>query len=79
MAALLEKPGFLIVLVIILLLFGARRLPEFARGLGQSMRIFKSETQELRSGDDASAAAVTAQDAAPAPASAQPAAQQQAG
>jgi sec-independent protein translocase protein TatA len=36
-----------IVLVIILLLFGAKRLPEAARGLGRSLRVFKSETQGL--------------------------------
>ncbi|CAB4876301.1 unannotated protein [freshwater metagenome] len=38
------KPGELIVLlIIILLLFGGKRLPGAARGLGQSLRIFKSE------------------------------------
>lgn len=30
-------------LVIVVLLFGAKRLPEAARGIGQSLRIFKSE------------------------------------
>jgi sec-independent protein translocase protein TatA len=34
-------PELLIVLVIVLLLFGARRLPEVARGLGTGMREFK--------------------------------------
>jgi sec-independent protein translocase protein TatA len=34
-------PELLIVLVIVLLLFGARRLPEVARGLGSGMREFK--------------------------------------
>jgi sec-independent protein translocase protein TatA len=33
----------LIILAIILLLFGAKRLPDTARGLGRSLRIFKSE------------------------------------
>lgn len=37
-----------IIAVVILLLFGARRLPDMARGLGQSLRIFKAETQDLR-------------------------------
>lgn len=41
-----------IVLAIVLLLFGAKRLPEAARGLGRSLKIFKSETQGLVSGDD---------------------------
>ena len=34
-------PELLIILVIVLLLFGARRLPEVARGLGTGMREFK--------------------------------------
>ncbi|TFD04658.1 twin-arginine translocase TatA/TatE family subunit [Cryobacterium sp. TMT1-66-1] len=34
---------FLIILVVILLLFGAPKLPGLARSLGQSMKIFKSE------------------------------------
>jgi sec-independent protein translocase protein TatA len=34
---------FLIILVIIMLLFGAPKLPGLARSLGQSMKIFKSE------------------------------------
>jgi sec-independent protein translocase protein TatA len=32
----------LIILVIIVLLFGARRIPELARGLGEGIRTFKS-------------------------------------
>ena len=35
-----------------LVLFGAKRLPEAARGLGRSLKIFKAETQGLVSGDD---------------------------
>jgi sec-independent protein translocase protein TatA len=34
---------FLIILVVVLLLFGAPKLPGRARSLGQSMKIFKSE------------------------------------
>jgi sec-independent protein translocase protein TatA len=37
----------IIVLAIVLVLFGAKRLPEAARGLGKSLKIFKSETQGL--------------------------------
>ncbi|QAY74037.1 twin-arginine translocase TatA/TatE family subunit [Agromyces protaetiae] len=39
----------LIILVVILLLFGAPRLPQLARSLGQSMKILKNE---VRSDDD---------------------------
>jgi sec-independent protein translocase protein TatA len=39
----------LIVLVVILLLFGAPKLPGLAKSLGQSLKIFKSE---VRPGDD---------------------------
>jgi sec-independent protein translocase protein TatA len=34
---------FLIIALVILLLFGATRLPALAKGLGQSMKIFKNE------------------------------------
>lgn len=36
----------LIILAIVLLLFGAPRLPALARSLGQSMKIFKSEIKD---------------------------------
>jgi sec-independent protein translocase protein TatA len=38
---------WLIIVALILLLFGAKRLPDAARGLGRSMRIFKAETKGL--------------------------------
>ncbi|GAA3524684.1 hypothetical protein AFL01nite_14770 [Aeromicrobium flavum] len=36
----------LIILGIVLLLFGGRKLPELARGSGRALRIFKSEIRE---------------------------------
>jgi sec-independent protein translocase protein TatA len=48
----LGKPEILILLIVILVLFGAKRLPGAARSLGQSMRIFKAETKGLRSDED---------------------------
>jgi len=48
-----------IVLVIILLLFGAKRLPEMAKGLGQSLQVFKKETQGLTGDRDDSASTST--------------------
>ncbi len=47
----------LIILLIVVLLFGAKKLPETARGLGRSLRIFKAETKGLsddEQGDQAS-------------------------
>ncbi|MCU1403537.1 MAG: hypothetical protein JWM70_1861 [Microbacteriaceae bacterium] len=37
---------FLIIALVILLLFGATRLPALAKGLGQSMKIFKNEIKK---------------------------------
>jgi sec-independent protein translocase protein TatA len=37
---------WLVIALIVLLLFGARRLPDLARSLGRSMRIFRSELKE---------------------------------
>jgi len=49
---LLDGPHLLVILLVILLLFGGKKLPEAARGLGRSMRIFKSEVKEMREDDD---------------------------
>ncbi|MGH3530542.1 MAG: Sec-independent protein translocase subunit TatA [Mycobacterium sp.] len=38
-----------ILAVVVVLLFGAKRLPDAARSLGKSLRIFKSEVRELQS------------------------------
>ncbi|MGV0992397.1 MAG: Sec-independent protein translocase subunit TatA [Mycobacterium sp.] len=37
-----------ILIVVLVLLFGSKRLPDAARSLGKSMRIFKSEVKELQ-------------------------------
>ena len=42
-----------IVIVVVLLLFGSRKLPDMARGLGQSMRILKAETRGMQDDDEA--------------------------
>lgn len=77
MGGLFDRPSVLILLIILLvLLFGAKRLPDAARGLGRSLRIFKAETEGLRedsSGKPASPtppAAIT--DAAPGAKAAEP-------
>jgi sec-independent protein translocase protein TatA len=57
----------LIILGIVLLLFGSTKLPALAKGLGQSISIFKKETEKGAEADAASAAAPTvAATAAPA-------------
>lgn len=40
-----------ILLIVVLVLFGAKRLPDSARSLGRSMRIFKSEMKEMKADD----------------------------
>lgn len=42
-------PELLIILVIILLLFGASRLPEIGRGLGKGIKNFKESTRDDKS------------------------------
>ncbi|WP_328476762.1 Sec-independent protein translocase subunit TatA [Actinoplanes sp. NBC_00393] len=47
------KPWHIIVLVVVLiLLFGAKRLPDAARSLGRSLRIIKAETKGLVDDDN---------------------------
>ena len=42
----------LIVAVVIIVLFGSRKLPDAARSLGRSMRILKREVQDMHSDDE---------------------------
>ena len=50
-----------------LLLFGANKLPDLARSMGRSARIFKSEVKEMRNEDEAETPTQQRQiDAAPA-------------
>lgn len=43
--------AIVLLIVLVILLFGANKLPGLARNMGKSMRIFKSEVEEMR-GDD---------------------------
>ena len=43
---------WLIILAIVILVFGAAKLPELARGTGQALRIFKAETKGLTDDDE---------------------------
>lgn len=37
-----------IVALVVVILFGSKKLPDAARGLGRSLRIFKSEVKEMQ-------------------------------
>jgi sec-independent protein translocase protein TatA len=51
------RPWHIAILVVVLiLLFGAKRLPDAARSLGRSMRILKAETRGLQDDDVAAKA-----------------------
>lgn len=47
-------PELIIILVIVLLLFGAKKLPEMARSLGRSSKEFKKGMSDATSADDES-------------------------
>jgi sec-independent protein translocase protein TatA len=53
----LQPWHWLIVIAVFVLLFGAKKLPDAARSLGKSMRIFKSEIKEMQSDSKPDAAA----------------------
>jgi sec-independent protein translocase protein TatA len=51
---LMDFPGgweLILVLVVLVVLFGSKKLPDAARSLGRSLRIFKAETKGLRHDD----------------------------
>lgn len=48
-----SAPHIIILLIVVLLLFGARRLPGAAKSLGESMHIFKRSVQGLNPDDEA--------------------------
>jgi len=47
-----SAPHIIILLIVVLLLFGSRRLPGAAKSLGQSMHIFKKSVAGLNSDDE---------------------------
>jgi sec-independent protein translocase protein TatA len=56
-------PELIIIVLVVLLLFGGKKLPEMARGTGRALRIFKAETKGLMTDDDSD----TSQPPAPRP------------
>ncbi|MFD9690721.1 Sec-independent protein translocase subunit TatA [Kitasatospora sp. NPDC001309] len=68
----LEPWHLLVVLAVVVLLFGSKKLPDMARGLGKSMRILKAETAAMREEDQPAATSGAATPATPAAATAVP-------
>lgn len=65
----------LIIVLILVLLFGAKKLPDAARSIGRSMRVFRSEVKEMKNEsdqDEARESIVDGEIEAPKPAPAQP-------
>ena len=48
----LGPPEIILILLVLVLLFGAKKLPELARGSGRALRIFKAETKGLMDDDE---------------------------
>jgi sec-independent protein translocase protein TatA len=63
----LEGWHIVIIVALIAVLFGARRMPDAARSIGQSLRIFKSEMKAASSEDEHVAARVAEPVAQPTP------------
>jgi sec-independent protein translocase protein TatA len=45
-------PGLILILVIALVVFGPKKLPEIGRAFGQTLREFKNSTRDLTADDD---------------------------
>jgi sec-independent protein translocase protein TatA len=58
----LEPWHLLIVAIVLIVLFGSKKLPDTARALGKSMRILKSETKAMK--DESPVSAATAEQGA---------------
>ena len=56
---LFEGWHLIILLVLLVVLFGFKRLPDAARSIGRSMRIFKSEVQEMKTDGKSAASSDT--------------------
>ncbi|PTR27542.1 sec-independent protein translocase protein TatA [Rhodococcus sp. OK519] len=54
-----------IVALVVIILFGSKKLPDAARGLGRSLRIFKSEVKEMQNEGNTTPNAATQPPAAP--------------
>ncbi|KUN00018.1 preprotein translocase subunit TatA [Streptomyces yokosukanensis] len=62
----LGAPEIILILVVIVLLFGAKKLPDMARSLGKSARILKSEAKAMKEEGNTSAQAPASNEQPPA-------------
>jgi sec-independent protein translocase protein TatA len=56
---------WLVILAIVIFVFGAAKLPDLARSSGQALRIFKTETKDLRGDGEGAPANTVLADEAP--------------
>ncbi len=64
MGKLFDNPTILVILIVaVIVIFGSKRLPDAARGVGRSLRILKAETKGLMTDDEGN----TTQPVQPAP------------
>lgn len=65
-------PHLLVILAVILLLFGAAKLPALAKSVGQSARVFRGEMKAMKEDDAAAPSTATTVAPSPAPAESTP-------
>ncbi|WP_329133137.1 Sec-independent protein translocase subunit TatA [Streptomyces sp. NBC_01476] len=63
----LEPWHLIVVAIVVIVLFGSKKLPEAARGLGKSMRILKSEAKAMKTDETPAAGGTPASSTVPAP------------
>lgn len=63
----LEPWHLIVVAIVVIVLFGSKKLPDAARGLGKSMRILKSEAKAMKTDDATPASSAPTATPTPAP------------
>ena len=63
----LEPWHLIVVAIVVIVLFGSKKLPEAARGLGKSMRILKSEAKAMKNDETPAAGATPTTSTVPPP------------
>ena len=52
MRSLFDSPAAVVLLLLVIVLFGSKRLPDAARSVGRSIRIFKSEMDNSKNSNE---------------------------